>query len=190
LPTNTKLALLCAAASLLSSSLACQINLGGPERPGEAIALSTDTVQEVEQAWQSAITSAAATGQLTLLLTESQATSLLNQRLEAQAEPILLDPQVYLRDGVIQVYGVSERGVFRASVLIQVAPRLEPDGSVYFDVTSADFGPLPVPDAVRQSISAMFTEAYTSPLGSLATGVRITSIAIADGQIAIVGELR
>ncbi len=188
--TRNRLAGLCAAAGLILSTLACQVNIGGPEQPGEDIPVSTDTAQEVEDTWQSALTSAAVTGQLTLLLTESQATSLLQQRLESQADPILQEPQVYLRDGVIRLYGISRRGVLQASVLITVAPRLEPDGSVYFDVTSADFGPFPVPDAVRQSISAMITEAYTSPLGALATGVRITSIAIADGQIAIVGELR
>ncbi len=182
--------MLVAAAGLILSTLACQVDIGGPEQPGEVIPLSDDTAQEVEDTWQSALGSAAATGQLTLLLTESQATSLLQQRLESQADPVVRDPQVYLRDGVIRVYGVTERGILQASVLITIAPRLEPDGSVYFDVTSADFGPFPVPDAVRQSISAMVTEAFTSPLGTLATGVRITSIAIADGQIAIVGELR
>ena len=190
LSTMNRLALLCAAAGLILSTIACQVNIGGPEQPGEVIPLSAETAQEVEEAWQSALTSAALTGQLTLLLTESQATSLLQQRLESQANPIMRDPQVFLRDGVIRVYGISQRGFLQASVLITVAPRLEPDGSVYFDVTSADFGPFPVPDAVRQSISAMFTEAFTSPLGALATGVRILSIAIADGQIAIVGELR
>jgi hypothetical protein len=91
---------------------------------------------------------------------------------------------------VIRLYGISQQGVLQASVLITVAPRLEPDGSVYFEVTSADYGPFPVPDAVRQSVSAMFTEAFTTPLGSVATGLRLTSIAVADGQIAIVGELR
>jgi len=43
---------------------------------------------------------------------------------------------------------------------------------------------------LKDSISAILTEAFTGTLGSLATGIRVTSLAVADGQMAIVGELR
>ena len=36
----------------------------------------------------------------------------------------------------------------------------------------------------------MITEAFAGPIGSLATGLRVTSIAIEDGELALVGELR
>jgi hypothetical protein len=36
----------------------------------------------------------------------------------------------------------------------------------------------------------LLTETLTTPLGSLATGIRVTVFAIADGQVAITGELR
>jgi hypothetical protein len=36
----------------------------------------------------------------------------------------------------------------------------------------------------------LLTEAFTGTLGSMATGIRITSLAIADGQVAIVGSPR
>lgn len=172
------------------STLACQIDVGGPQSPGEPIPISTAAAEEISRAWESALAGAVSSGTLTLLLNETQVTSYLALRLEAQENPALRDAQVFLREGLIQVYGITERGALKASVLITVAPQLGADGSLSFDVTSADVGPLPVPDTLRQSVSTILTEAFTSPLGSLATGFRITSLAIAEGQIAIVGELR
>jgi hypothetical protein len=172
------------------SLLACQINLGGPERPGDPIPASEQAAQQMDDAWQSALSVAAGTGSLTVILNEAQVTSFLTRRFEAHEDPVLREPQVLLRDGVIQIYGITQQGILQASVLITVAPRLEPEGDVSFEVTSADFGPFPVPDAVRQTISATVTEAFTSPIGSLATGIRVSTIAIADGEIAIVGQIR
>lgn len=142
------------------------------------------------RAWESAVAGAAGSGRLTLLLTENQVTSYLALRLAEEEDPLLSSPQVYLRDGAIQIHGRTHQGIFAADVLISVAPTLEEDGTISFDVTSADVGPLPVPDALRESVSAMLTEAFTSPLGSLATGFRITTLVVSGGEAALVGELR
>lgn len=178
------------AISLSLALLACQIDVGGPAAPGEPIAASGQSASEVAQIWQGALTAALRTGQLTVLFDEQQLTSYFAARAAAREESFLQEPQVYLRDGLIQIHGVTRQGALQASVLITVAPRLDPEGGLTFELTSADFGPLPVPEAVRASISTILTEALTTPLGSLATGVRITSVAIADGQMALVGELR
>jgi uncharacterized protein YpmS len=142
------------------------------------------------QAWDSAVRAAAGSGRLTILLNETQVTSYLASRLEAQEDPLLTAPQVYLRDGMIQIHGRTHQGAFAADVLITVTPTLQPDGTISFDVTSADLGPLPAPESLRQTVSAMLTEAFTSPLGSLATGFRITTLVVDGGEVALVGELR
>jgi hypothetical protein len=188
--THARLSTAILAIGLMLTTLACQLDVGGPEPPGETIPVSASAAEEMAQLWQSALAAAAATGTLTILLDEAQVTSFLDLRLEAQEDPVLHDPQVYLREGLVQVFGITERGPLQASVLVIVAPRLDEDGSVRFEVVSADVGPLPVPDALRQTISSLLTEAFTSPLGSLATGVRITTLAIADGQMALVGQIR
>jgi hypothetical protein len=178
------------AAALALSALACQVNIGGPDAPASPEPDPSQGSEPASEAWESALSSALETGQLVVLLTEAQVTALLQQRLERQTNPVLRDPQVTLRDGVMRIYGTTEQGPLQASVQVTIAPRLKSDGTIFFEVTDADFGPFPVPEGARQSISTMLTEAFTSPMGSLATGIRITSIAIADGQIAIVGELR
>ncbi len=187
--THTRRSLAALLAALCLSALACQIDVGGPAAPGDPIPVSTEAAAQIRDAWQSAVAGAVRTGNVTLLFDESQMTSFLALRLHAQEDPLLHDPQVFLRHGLIQVYGLTRRGALQASVLITIAPQLDSDGSLTFQVISADVGPLPMPDALRDSVSAILTEALTSPLGSLATGLRITSIAIADGQLALVAKV-
>ncbi|OGO12073.1 MAG: hypothetical protein A2Z66_14255 [Chloroflexi bacterium RBG_13_66_10] len=176
--------------SLALASIACQIDVGGPEPPGDPIPVSTEAAAELEHAWESAVAAAAGSGRLTILLTEAQVTSFVALRLDAQEDPLLTAPQVYLREGMIQIHGKTRQGVLAADVLITVTPTLQPDGTISFEVTSADLGPLPAPAALRQSVSAMLTEAFTSPLGSLATGFRITTLVVDGGEAALVGEIR
>ena len=175
---------------LVTASLACTVDIGGPEPPGPAIPVSQDAAEIFEGMWDSAVQGALSGGQLLILLDESQVTSLLANRLSRQEKPILDDPQVYLQDGQIRVYGSTVQGPLQGRVLITVEPRLDAQGQVTFDVVSADVGPVPAPAAVLDGISSVLTELFTGSLGSLATGVRITSLAIAGGEMSIVGELR
>lgn len=140
--------------------------------------------------WEDALAGAVGTGQVILLFDESQVTALLRERLADDENSAFESPVVLLREGTIQVYGVSHQGPFRANVYLSIAPVLTPNGELGFELTSAEFGPLPVPDSVREGISAILTEVLSGPVGSLATGVRITSVAVEAGQLAIVGELR
>jgi len=178
------------AASLLLATLACQIDLGGPAAPYVPIPPDPGGADEVLQTWQAALAEAAETQQVMILLDERQLTAYLSDRLEAREEPLLSDAQVFLRQDTIEVYGIAERGLLKAGVMISIQPVLEDDGRVAFRLAEATLGPLPAPKALKDSISAILTEAFTGTLGSLATGIRVTSLAVADGQMAIVGELR
>jgi len=175
---------------LALASLACQLSVGGPEPPGDPIPVSTQAAEQLGEVWQAALAGAATSGTVIVLLDETQLTSFLAFKLEAQQTPLLRSPQVYLRDGMIQIFGTNEQGPLEATVLVCVAPRLNPDGTILFEIVSADFGPLPAPDALREGVSGLLTEALTTPLDALAAGVRLTSVAVADGQIAVVGEVR
>jgi hypothetical protein len=56
---------------------------------------------------------------------------------------------------------------------------------VQFKAESADFGPLPVPTALLDTVSSTITEAFTGNIGSTATGLKIKGVTIADGQMTI-----
>jgi hypothetical protein len=170
--------------------MACTVDVGGPPSPGLPIPASTQAAGDLAQTWSSALATAAKTGQVAVILNESQVSSFVAARFGAQDEPALQEPQVYLRQGQLQIYGVAQEGPLRAHFLVTVVPVVKQDGGITFDVASADFGPLPAPQALRDSLSAVLTEAFTGTIGSFATGIRIRSLAIADGEMAIVGELR
>jgi hypothetical protein len=67
---------------------------------------------------------------------------------------------------------------------------VDANGEPTIEMTSADFGPFPVPEGLRDTISAMVREAYTGTLGPVATGLRIETITIANGVMTITGRVR
>jgi hypothetical protein len=130
------------------------------------------------------------TGQVTILFDERQFTGFLQTRMQANDTPLLINPQIYLRDGQILVHGIFERGILKATALLRIEPMVGSEGELSLRLEEATVGPVPAPDLLKESVSALLTEALTGSVGSLATGIRITSIAISDGEMAIVGELR
>lgn len=110
--------------------------------------------------------------------------------METKDNPVLQEPQVYLRNNAILIYGITESGPFKASVLLGIKPVIEAEGELSFDLITAEFGPIPAPSALKDTVSAILTEAFTGTIGSLATGIRVKTIAISEGEMAIIGELR
>jgi len=174
---------------LFLATLACQIDVGGPESPYPLITADDQVAGDVTNLWQSALESALDSGDVMLVLDENQLNTFVAKRLAAE-DSLLLEPQVFLRQNAIQVYGYVIRGIIRANIHLSISPILDQEGRISFELTSASVGPMPVPEAVTNTISAILTEAFTGTLGSLATGIRISSLVINDGQLAIVGELR
>jgi len=188
--TQDKLGITTVLILLLLATIACQIHLGGPKAPGEPIPTHPATSEDLTEVWQAAISGALTTGQVMVILDEVQLTTFIAHRLETDETPLLRQPQVYLRENAIQVFGTTERDFLKANVLLAITPLVDPDGNITLELTTAEFGPIPAPNALKETISAVLTEAFTGSFGSLATGIRVTTLAINEGQLAIVGELR
>ena len=180
---------LAASSLLILATLACAISLGGPKPPGDPIPVSKEAADELKHIWESA-TLNPVDGEIQVILTEEQLTSYVALRLAADPDPLIQDPQVYLRDDQIQVYGDVRNGNFTAKALVKLLASVDPDGKPDFAVTEADFGPLPVPKALLSALSVSLNEAFTGQFGTVATGIKITTLAIANGEMAIVGRLR
>ena len=188
--TQGKLGITTVLILLLLATIACQIHLGGPKAPGEPIPTHPATSEDLTEVWQAAISGALTTGQVMVILDEVQLTTFIAHRLETDETPLLRQPQVYLRENAIQVFGTTERDFLKANVLLAITPLVDPDGNITLELTTAEFGPIPAPNALKETISAVLTEAFTGSFGSLATGIRVSTLAINEGQLAIVGELR
>jgi len=185
-----KLSLLSAFFALTSSMIACTINIGGPAYPDQRIPVSTEAVGEFQSAMQTAVVAGAETGEITLIISEPQLTSYLAYKLQAQPKPLFTDPQVYLRDGQMRVYGTARQGDFLATAEIVVTAGVDEQGQLKIELTSADFGPLPVPAGLADLISSTIQEAYVGAIGPAAVGFRLENITIADGSMTIAGRTK
>jgi hypothetical protein len=184
--------------SLVLTSLACVVFVGGPDYSNlPPIPVSAEAAASIKDEIQRAVEAAADTGVITVNLTEPQITSYLAARLQtdpslqqSNKKPLITDPQVYLRDGQMQIYGKTQQGLFTANIGVIVNMGVDANGQPQIDVASADFGPFPAPKGLKDAITAMVKEAYTGSLGPVATGLRIESISTANGVMTVTGRIR
>ncbi len=187
---KTKISILMSAAALVLAALACTIHVGGPDIPEETIPVSTESVAGLEEQVKLAKDAAEQSGVLSLQITEAQLTSYLAFKLQEEPEPFLREPQVFLRDGQVQLYGRAYQGNFTANVALIMRVGVDEAGKPTLEIVSADFGPLPVPEGLRETATAALQEAYTGALGPVATGLRLESISIADGIMTLNGRTK
>lgn len=176
--------------ALLLATLACSIFVGGPEYPEGAIPVSAEAVQSLQAQIEAAVLVGAQTGTVTLYINEEQLTSYIALKMATQANPAFRDPQVYLRDGQMQIYGKVERGYLNANVLVSLNVGVDELGQPKIEIAAADFGPFPAPDGLKQSLTALVTEAYTGSLGPVATGFRLDGISTANGLMTVTGRIK
>ncbi|NJC98529.1 MAG: hypothetical protein C3F07_10230 [Anaerolineales bacterium] len=183
--------------TLVLASLACTVFVGGPDYSDRTpIPVSAEAAESLKEEIRRAFEAGASTGEVTIQITEPQITSVLalrlqsDQNLQQDSKPLITDPQVYLRDGQMQIFGKTQQGMFTANIGIVVTVGIDETGKPKIEVSSADFGPFPTPDGIKEAISAMIEEAYTGSLGPVATGLRIQNITIADGIMTVTGRIR
>ena len=174
---------------VLIISLACVINIGGPDYPTNSIPVSSEALVSLQDQIKSAVENSAQTGQITIFITETQLTSFLADKFSSQENPIITLPQAYLQNGQIQIYGTVIKGYLKASVSIILTASINSEGKLQLELTSADFGPFPVPESLKEAITSLVTEAYTGALGPVATGFRLEGIIIANGAMMIIGRI-
>jgi hypothetical protein len=183
---------------LVLTSLACTISVGGPDYSSlPPIPVSSEAADSIKDELKRAAEAGAETGVITINLTEPQITSYLAARMQSDPslqqsdkKPLITDPQVYLRDGQMQIYGRTQQGIFAANIGIIVQVGVDANGQPLIEIISADFGPFPAPEGLKNAITAMVREAYTGSLGPVATGLRVEAISIANGIMTITGRIR
>ena len=185
-----KFSILAGLSVLLMAILACAFNVGGPVYPNQHIPVSTEAVGELLSGVQTAVAAGAESGQVTLVVTEPEVTSYLATQLQTQSQPLFTNPQVYLRNGQIQIYGTVTQGYLQAIIQIVVTAGVDSQGQIQIDVTTADFGPMPVPAGLKDTVTAAIQEAYTGAIGPAAIGFRLESITVANGTMTIVGRTK
>ncbi len=185
---NRKLSLIAGIIVLCISIIACTMNVGGPTYPAPAIPISTEAVGNLLTSMETAAAEGLVSGTTTMVITEVQITSYLAYKLQSQTNPFITDPQVYLRNGEIQIFGTAKRGNVLMTMAAFVSAGVDSQGQLQIVLKSADVGPLPAPESIKKAITASIQEAYTGAVGPAATGFRLESVTIADGTMTIVGR--
>jgi hypothetical protein len=178
-------AMLCA---LAIASLACAVSVEGPTPPGPAIPVSTEAAGELTELWKTAAANPV-DGQVSIVVTETQLTSFLAAQLAEAKETVVSNPQVYLRDNKIQIYGTAKAGSVTTTVSAAFSTTVTEEGTLQLQVASANFGPVSLPPDLLARLSIMLNDGLTGSLSDMAIGVKITSVTILDGQMTLVGKL-
>jgi len=171
-------------------SLACMIHVGGPEQSGPLIPVSTEALEEVQGSLDAARYSVQPGELVTLTFTESQLSSVLASELEAQPGSLIQDPQVYLEDGYVEIYGQASKGFLAGSVHLTVDVSIDENGNPDLNILFADMGPVPLPEWLLEKLSTLLDESLTGTIGPIFTGIRIEGIVIDDGVMVILGRFR
>lgn len=169
-------------ALIVAAQACCCATLGGPQPP-YPITPSDETVQRFREHLDKA--TPGPDGTFTLTVTDEEITSLVARRLaeqESQTLPIS-NPQVYFRDGRVEVYGTLRlSGSLAVPGMIAMSTAVE-DGRPVFTIEEIDIGPLPVPATLLEELTVQMNQLLTENFGG-ATAT-ITDIQIGEGQMTV-----
>ena len=182
--------ILLALAALVIASLACNFSRATTPSPTPqpTVPVSTESVQELEQRLNDAAQDLQQGKQVTLILTESQLTSLVANSFQNPDGPVLQNPQVYLRNGQVQLVGTVEQSGIGLPLEILVSMRVDPGGNLDYTIDSAKIGPFPIPQAQLDQLSNELDKAIAAQLGQGEERIILDGITIADGTMVITGH--
>ena len=171
-------------------SLACNLPFFTPKTPAPPIPITTEAVQSLEETAQNAYEGIQQGETATFVITETQLTSLVALKLQEVGNQTITNPQFYLRDGKLQVYGTITREELEAIAFVVIAVGVDASGQPVFDIESAQLGPVPLPEELISQLETQLQLIFQQEIAKLAPNIAVDSITIADGQMTIVGHPR
>lgn len=181
------LALIIFALSL--SLLACNLSFPwGSSR--EPVPVTTEAAESLEETVEGIFENPQLRDEITLVITESQLTSIIAFEIEDRSGDIVTNPQVYLRDGQIQLNGdVNTQGI-SAPAQVKVEVSVDVLGRPDLNVVSATVGPFPIPADIASEVDTIINDVFQDELNSMAPNLHIESILIEDGKMTIIGSTK
>ena len=174
---------------LIATSISCNLAwFGGKALDTTPIPITTEAVDELIEEVESAIATAQSGGDVQLLITEEQLTSLVTIWLQSQEEANVSDIQVNLDNNQIIVTGEADQSGFIMPINISMAVSVDPNGHPQSSVIEATVGPFSLPDSILDQITAQMDEALMTQF--IPSDVWVDSIDIQDGNMIINGHKR
>lgn len=177
--------------ALALAGLACNLGTGSrPVQQETPIPVTTESVEELKENLQAAATQASTSGVVTVEFDEAQLTSLVAFELAKQEDQVFQDPQVYLRDGQIQLYGNAVQSGITLPVSIIATLSVDEQGMPRYEIISATAGPVPLPQSILDQLTDRFDQAIASQLDAENSNMIVEDIVITDGKLTITGRTR
>ncbi len=152
--------------------------------------LDPDLSDNFEEQWQKSIVEAVTTGNFSVTITEGQFTDFLNRKTAENPESALSNIQVFLRDGQIQIYSVTDTNSGSTTLQIIGTLSVTAEGKLQISVISAQLGNFPVPDSILTSVSKSINDALSGQGTTGSDQIQFQSIVIAEGYLTISGTLK
>lgn len=174
---------------LLLSSVACNLLAGRvtptPTAPPTPIPPASSLEERVEESRSQF----EGLGRFEFTVTESELTDLAARELSQQADSVLTDPQILLRDGQITILGNVAQAGLSVPAEIKLQPMISGDGDLRVEVISMNVGPFAVPQQMSDQVSSLANDLVARQL-SEAGNIRVESITIQDGVLTVAGSKR
>jgi hypothetical protein len=178
----------CALIALVLAVVACdqQLSTGGPTSEYKPIAVSSQSAASLTTKLASL---AAATGEVTLAITETEMTSYLAQQASQQTGDVIIsDPQAYFRDGKMKLYAKIISPNLTANALIVINATTN-NGQLALNIEKADVGPFPVSNDLLSKLTSLINDQLLATLSKLPKGVKIKTVTLADGAMTITATI-
>ncbi len=177
-------------AALGLAALACSpsLSVGAPTPPASPIPVSTQAAGQLEGVWGTAIANTQ-DGKVTAVMTEAQLTSYAALKLTSDPNTPITDPQIYLRNGKMTLFGkvLTNNVTLPVAVTLDVVPSAA--GAVSVTIENASVGPMPVPSSLRDTLANDLNDFIAQNVGANNTGFKVTDVEIADGNLTVTGTL-
>jgi uncharacterized protein YpmS len=170
--------------ALLFASLACNYARRNANREVDTLPQSTASLDSIEGA------SIDAQGKLRLVLDEAQLTALIEKELSTQDNPVIQDPQVFLRDGQMVLTGKVQQSGLNADMTMTMDVGVTADGRPDVSLVSVSVGMFSLPQNMVDDLSAQIKSAFESKIDQGIDKIFIESISIEGGEMVIEGHAR
>jgi uncharacterized protein YpmS len=171
---------------LVVVALACNAPLFGPT----AIPVSTEAAGQLVETLTSI--TPGPSGEITVSMTQEQLTSFVAIELAKTPEVPIKNPQIALDNGTITLTGQMDSGIgFEADVEIDMTAEVGADGKPDVTITSAQLGPLPVPQEVLDGASDVVSQSLADEIDNQAgVEVHLDTLTIDDGVLTATGTVQ
>lgn len=177
---------------LMLSSLACNLlsRISESSSDPTPITITNESANNLRKDLSTAVEQLKDGEKVTLVIDEAELTSLVAVELDKQSDPILYEPQIYLREGGVQIIGKVLQSGFMVPAQLNLILTTNSAGTPQINITSAKIGPLELPDSMLVELTSQVDSALMHNVRPRIKDIFVESILIADGLMTITGRSR